>query len=40
LGYPLDVAKLATAISLKIIDLLLNPKSTVERVLRRTRERA
>ena len=40
LGYPLDVAKLATSISLKIIDLLLNPKSTVERALRRARERA
>jgi glycosyltransferase involved in cell wall biosynthesis len=40
LGYPLDIAKLAMAITLKILDLLLNPKSTVERVLRRVRERA
>jgi glycosyltransferase involved in cell wall biosynthesis len=40
LGYPFEVTKLAAAISLKTIDLVLNPKSTVERILRRIRERA
>lgn len=40
LGYPFELTKFATAISLKTIDLLLNPKSTVERILRRMRERA
>src|SRR5882724_4180462 len=37
LGYPLDVVKLVTAISMKIFDLLLNPKCTVERALRRAK---
>jgi glycosyltransferase involved in cell wall biosynthesis len=37
LGHPLDLAKLTAAVSMKICDLLLNPKTTVERVLRRAR---
>jgi glycosyltransferase involved in cell wall biosynthesis len=37
LGHPLDMAKLTAAVSMKICDLLLNPKTTVERVLRRAR---
>lgn len=39
LGYPLDILKLASAISMKIFDLLLNPKCTVERALRRVKKR-
>jgi glycosyltransferase involved in cell wall biosynthesis len=39
LGYPLDMAKLAVALSMKVCDLLLNPKATVERLLRRAKER-
>jgi hypothetical protein len=39
LGYPLDILKLVTAISTKIFDLVLNPKCTVERALRRMKKR-
>jgi glycosyltransferase involved in cell wall biosynthesis len=39
LGYPLDILKLVTAISMKIFDLLLNPKCTVERALQRMKKR-
>jgi len=39
LGYPLDILKLVTAICMKIFDLLLNPKCTVERALRRVKKR-
>jgi glycosyltransferase involved in cell wall biosynthesis len=39
LGYPFDILKLAAAISMKICDLLLNPKCTAERMLRRVKER-
>jgi glycosyltransferase involved in cell wall biosynthesis len=35
LGYPLDGIRLGRATSKKLVDLLLNPKLTVERVLRR-----
>jgi glycosyltransferase involved in cell wall biosynthesis len=37
LGFPLDGFRLAKAIIGKILDLLLNPKQTVERVVRRSR---
>jgi hypothetical protein len=37
LGYPLDRLRLGKAISLKLIDLLLNPKRTVEILLKRAR---
>lgn len=37
LGHPLDSVKLTGAVSAKLADLVLNPKTTVERVLRRTR---
>ncbi len=39
LGYPLDRLKLTWAVLLKLIDLLLNPKHTVEALLRRTHAR-
>ncbi len=39
LGYPLDILKLVTAISMKIFDLVLNPKCTVERALRQMKKR-
>jgi glycosyltransferase involved in cell wall biosynthesis len=39
LGYPLDRLKLTQAVLLKLIDLLLNPKHTVEALLRRARAR-
>jgi len=35
LGYPLDSLRLLKAVTAKLMDLLLNPKHTVERVLRR-----
>ncbi len=35
LGYPLDNIRLAKAVSAKVFDLLLNPKHTVEKSLRR-----
>jgi glycosyltransferase involved in cell wall biosynthesis len=37
LGFPLEGLRLAKAISVKSLDLLLNPKQTVEKVLRRSR---
>jgi glycosyltransferase involved in cell wall biosynthesis len=37
LGFPLDGFRLAKAIIGKILDLLLNPKQTIERVMRRSR---
>jgi len=39
LGYPLDRLKLTRAVLLKFIDLLLNPKRTVEALLRHARAR-
>jgi glycosyltransferase involved in cell wall biosynthesis len=39
LGYPLDRLKLTRAVLLKFIDLLLNPKRTVEELLRRAHAR-
>lgn len=39
LGYPLDRLKLTQAVLLKLIDLLLNPKRTVEALLRRAHAR-
>jgi glycosyltransferase involved in cell wall biosynthesis len=39
LGYPLSYARVAKAICLKLSDLLLNPKQTVEKLLRRRRAR-
>ena len=35
LGYPLSVVRLSKAISITVLDLLLNPKQTVELVMRR-----
>ncbi len=40
LGYPLDRLRLGSATCMKLMDLLLNPKQTVERVLRRPGVRA
>ncbi|MGB8030153.1 MAG: glycosyltransferase family 2 protein [Terracidiphilus sp.] len=37
-GHPLSYARLARGVSLKILDLLLNPKRTIESVLRRVTE--
>jgi glycosyltransferase involved in cell wall biosynthesis len=37
LGHPLEALRLAKAISAKSLDLLLNPKQTVEKALRRSR---
>jgi glycosyltransferase involved in cell wall biosynthesis len=36
IGYPLDRVRLGKAVFLKIIDLALNPKQTVEKAMRRT----
>jgi len=38
-GYPLDRGRLALAVGAKLADLLLNPKETVERILRRRKQR-
>ncbi len=37
LGHPLDSMKLSAAVSAKLADLVLNPKTTVERALRRVK---
>jgi glycosyltransferase involved in cell wall biosynthesis len=39
LGYPLNRARLAGTICMKLADLLFNPKQTIEKVLRRRRPR-
>ena len=39
LGHPLNRLRLGTAVSLKLMDLLLNPKRNVEALLRRARNR-
>ena len=38
-GYPLDVLKLCKAVLVKLVDLLFNPKETVETVIRRVNAR-
>jgi glycosyltransferase involved in cell wall biosynthesis len=40
LGHPLDLSRLAVAVSSKVCDLVFNPKTTVERVLRRVSQSA
>ena len=39
LGHPLSGLRLGKAVSLKLIDLLLNPKRTVEALLKRVHNR-